>query len=300
MSRTSLVLVVALAATCSRARADEPPAPVPLPALSYENTFLVRSNPLGLGDELDLRYRHALYASEHPALAQNFVGVVAPWLLAPSLFRPGIGVELQPLSLLHLYVGYEPTLYFGAVGSLHAFSTSDADYGSTAFQLGGPHAPPGAIYATVVHQVAFAATVQFARRWFAFRSMWRGQWVHADLRDSDNSFYDPLYVVLMPRTGWLMHMETDALYRSRVGLSAGLHYVLTMTTLSPPIQLLGGTVAYTFATHDARGRFAAPTLALLVAWYLEDRYRTGQLVSQAIPMIGLAFQFRGSLLETRR
>ena len=225
--------------------------------------------------------------------------MVTPLLLAPSLFRPGIGVELQPVSVLRLYLGYEPTIYFGAVGSLHSFASPDADYGSSAFQLGGPPAPPGALYAAVVHQLAFAATAQFARRWFAIRSTWRGQWVHAGLRDGDTVFYDPFYAVLLPRTGLMLHTETDAVYRSRFGLAAGLHYALTMTPYAR-VQQLGATVGYTFSAHSRRGAFAAPTLVVLVAWYLEDRYRTGQLVSQAIPMIGLGFNFRGSLLEARR
>jgi len=314
MTRPSLTLVVAaaLAVMSSMAHAEELGAPPS--TLSYENTLFGRDNPLGVADEFDLRYRIPLYQSGHPALAQNFFGIVAPWLLAPSLFRPGIGVEVQPLSLLHLYVGYEPTIYFGDLGSLHSFPSPSGDYGSGAFQVGGPAALPGAVYPAVVHELVLAATAQLAVRWFALRSTWRGQYVHASLRNGDTVFYDSFYVVLLPRSGWLLHTETDAVYRSHFGLTAGLHYALSMTSYpasaypageavvnrNTPIQQLGPIVAYTLFEHSRRGRFEAPTFFLLVAWYLEDRYRTGQLVNQAIPMIGLGLSFRGSLAEWGR
>jgi len=218
------------------------------------------------------------------------------------------------LSLLHLYVGYEPTIYFGDLGSLHSFPSPSGDYGSGAFQVGGPAALPGAVYPAVVHELVLAATAQLAVRWFALRSTWRGQYVHASLRNGDTVFYDSFYVVLLPRSGWLLHTETDAVYRSHFGLTAGLHYALSMTSYpasaypageavvnrNTPIQQLGPIVAYTLFEHSRRGRFEAPTFFLLVAWYLEDRYRTGQLVNQAIPMIGLGLSFRGSLAEWGR
>jgi hypothetical protein len=303
--RTRLLCLLMILAVLP-ARADEPLRR--RPSLSYENVFLVRVNPLGLGDELKLRMRLPLYASTRPALAQNFFGVVTPILLAPSFLRPGIGVEVQPLSLLHFYVGYEPAVYFGAVGSLRSYPSANADYGYGALQLGGPPSMPGDLYSTVVHQLVLAATAQFAHRWFAFRSAWRAQYVDADLRNGDPVFYDPLYGTLLPRSGWMVHGETTALYKSTFGLSAGLQYLLTLTwypstayapgepqvNQNTPIQKLGPLVAYTFS-RQSPGRFEAPTLFLTAAWYLQDRFRAGQTVSQGIPMIGVGFSFRGTL-----
>ena len=112
-SRASLLMIGCLWLVAGAARADG--ETTPRSSIGYENLFAVRVNPLGLGDELKLRYRYGLYESPRPVLAQNFVGVVTPILLAPSFVRFGLGVELQPLSVLHLYAGYEPAYYFGAV-----------------------------------------------------------------------------------------------------------------------------------------------------------------------------------------
>ena len=140
---------------------------------------------------------------------------------------------------------------------------------------------------------------------------WRAQRIEAELRNGDTVFYDPLYGILLPRSGWMVNGETTALYRSSFGLVAGVQYVVTATWYpasayaageahtnpNTPVQKLGPLVAYTFA-RQLRGRFEAPTLSLLVAWYLEDRYRAGQLVNQAIPMVGIGFSFRGTLFAS--
>jgi hypothetical protein len=156
-----------------------------------------------------------------------------------------------------------------------------------------------------------AATAQFAHRWLAFRSCWRVEYIDAALRNHDTVFYDQLYGVLLPQSGWMVHGETTALYRSRFGLAAGVQYLLTATWYPPsayaagephvnldtPVQKLGPVIAYTFA-RERRGRFEAPMLSLLVAWYLEDRFRAGQAVSQAMPMIAVGFSFRGTLFAS--
>ena len=38
-----------------------------------------------------------------------------------------------------------------------------------------------------------------------------------------------------------------------------------------------------------------PTLYLLAQWWVKHRYRTGQEVSQGLPMIVLGFSFTGDL-----
>lgn len=306
-----VVVVASLVAGVAVARAETSAAhPV---SISYENLFALRVNPLGVGDELKVHARVGLYESPRPALAQNFVGVVTPLMLAPSFVRPGIGVELQPLSLLSLYAGYEPAVTFGAVGALRSYPSPTADVGFGPVQLGGPPSKPGDLYSTVVHRVVMAATAQFAHRWLAFRSSWRAEFVDAALRGGDTVFYDQLYGVLLPRSGWMLHGETTALWRSRFGLAAGVQYLLTTTwypasayasgephvNANTPIQKLGPLVSYTFA-RSRPGRFEAPTLFLLAAWYLEDRFRAGQLVSQGIPMIVAGFSFRGTLFSTGR
>ena len=302
----SWFLVVALLVAFGDARGESRPSHPQ--TLGYDNFFAVRVNPLGLADDFRLRYRIGLYDSPRPLLAQSFVGVVTPLLMSPALAQPGLGIEVQPLSLLHFYVGYEPGLYFGAVGSLHSYTTPTANVAYGPVQLGGPPFMPGDLYRTVVHHVVMAVTAQFAWRQLAFRSMWRAIYVDAALRSGDTVFWEPLYAVLLPRTGWMIFGETAALYRFRFGFSAGLQYNLTATWYpgsawapgethvnpNTPIQKFGPLFTYTFL-RERRGRFESPTLFASIAWYLEDRFRAGQAVAQGLPTILVGFSFRGTL-----
>jgi hypothetical protein len=306
---------LALADPSTVAPPAPPPPPLPPPpaqrlppTVIYDNVFIGRINPLGVADELRVRFRMGLYGHPHLALSDNFFGVVGSMFLTPSQIRPGIGVELQPLSVLHFYVGYEPIIHFGDLGALHSYNSPNADFGSDAFATSPPYGP-GDTYAATVHQVMLSMLFQMAIKWFAFRSMLRGTYINAGLRPGDTVFYDPIYDILLPREGWMLHNETDALYRSKFGLIVGIRLAIT-TTWYPataflpgestqnnnvPIIKLGPLVAYTFFEKRYK-RFDAPTLFLSLGWYLMHRYRTGELVNQGVPQIIIGFAFKGTFL----
>jgi hypothetical protein len=211
--------------------------------------------------------------------------------------RPGVGVEVQPLSILHFYAGYEPTGYFGDLGYLHSYPTPQSDYPSGAFAT----APAGSGRAAAVHTVALAITLQLKVRFIGFRSTLRTIYLHAADTSTDSVYYDPTYDVLVPRDGWMLHDDTDLVYISRFGLVVGVRHALTHVFYAgpdnpnTPISRLGPIAAYTFFDHHG-GRFDTPTLFLALNWYLLHRYRTGEVVNQGMPMVGIGFLCKGSLL----
>jgi hypothetical protein len=309
VKRTRLLLAV-LVLSCAPAFAEPPPRQAP--TLTYDNLLAVRMNPLGGGDELRLRYRIPLYGSDRAVLAQNFFGIAPAVMVAPAFVKLGLGVELAPLSVLHFYAGYEPTAYFGDLGALHSYPSANADYGSGAFDK-SPSTAGATTYAAFLHQVVLSGTLQLAYRGFAFRSTLKALYVSAGTRNGDPVFYDTLYDVLLPKNGWMLQSDTDLLYVSKIRLTAGVRFSLLHTwypasaflpgeaTDNPntPISRIGPLVAYTFFERH-HGAFDAPTLVLVTGWYLEHRYRTGELVSQGIPFVTLGFMFKGSFLDGAR
>ncbi|MCK5800266.1 MAG: hypothetical protein KAI47_23910, partial [Deltaproteobacteria bacterium] len=60
-----------------------------------------------------------------------------------------------------------------------------------------------------------------------------------------------------------------------------------------PNQKIGPLFAYTFA--KSWGGLQRPTVILVLNWWLQNRYRTGQRVTQALPYGIVAFTFSGEL-----
>ncbi|WP_434388692.1 hypothetical protein [Melittangium boletus] len=125
------------------------------------------------------------------------------------------------------------------------------------------------------------------------------------LREGDRVFYEPVVDVVAPNGGWVATNDADVLYLAG-RLTLGLRYTATGglyrpqdypagesdTGLNPTIHRVGPMISYTF--HDEPDRlFNAPTLVLISQWFLSHRYRTGVEVSQAMPWVAIAFQFKG-------
>lgn len=96
-------------------------------------------------------------------------------------------------------------------------------------------------------------------------------------------------------------------------LIAGARYTFTNPFYDParhydpndPVQTadnsmhrVGPFVGYTFKIEDG-AKFNNPTVFVLVQWWLKNRNRTGQDVSQAIPLMGVGFQMTGDFLPIK-
>ncbi|HYO51898.1 hypothetical protein [Archangium sp.] len=299
-------LLVVLAAPGAFAQdSQEPEAPRVIPPLHtfYRVGVAARVNPSGLFTNLTFQVRYRLYESESPALKDNFVSVGPVVFASPALLRGGIGVEFQPLSVLQLSASYEGIYWFGNFNYLQSFPSPNADASDRRLaELGGAG---GTSYASSGTVLTLAALLQLKVGPIVVRSNPRFFSFNLKLRDGDRVFYEPVTDVVIPNGGWATSNDADLLYLAG-RLTVGLRYSTTGsffrpqdypagetdTGLNPTIHRVGPFLAYTF--YDKPDRlFNAPTLVLISQWFLRHRYRTGAEVSQAMPWIALAFQFKG-------
>ena len=134
-----------------------------------------------------------------------------------------------------------------------------------------------------------------------------------DLRDGDRTFYDIVFDVLVPDRGWFVVNDLDLLWVSDFGLTLGARWTLTHAFYedrhfepgearsqnpNTPHHRLGPFLAYTFWDDQGASKLDRPTALLIVNWWLEHRYRTGEDVSAALPYIALGFAISGDLLAS--
>ena len=135
-------------------------------------------------------------------------------------------------------------------------------------------------------------------------------------QNEDPLFYESELDLMVPTNGWAYHVDNDVLYFTDFGLIAGLRHTYATAFYSDDIDAgtgpattgvnhrLGPFLAYRFHTDpiEKRSFYNEPTLVLLVNWYLNHTYRTGDetrdnTTSQAMPYIAVAYRFTGDILD---
>jgi hypothetical protein len=302
----TLPLLAALVAGSGPAAAAEPDE-----RIVYRNLSMFRLNPLGLIDIGEVNYRHRLYGSDSVALKDNFFGVGLAPAVSPAFARLGIVAELQPASFLRLWGSYEFVRYFGMFNFLQSFPSATSDFSDTTLERLGalPDEDPARSYATSGRQLNLGATLQFKLGPVALRNLSRFMYADFDLREGDRVFYDILFDILAPDRGWYLNNDTELLYVTDFGLTAGVRYTVGHAWYGPehfapgedtsanpnyPFHRLGPMVAYSF-WKDRGGAFDNPTVLAVVNWWAQHRYRTGADVTQAFPLVLIGFSFTGDL-----
>ena len=285
----------------------EVPADAPVRDVSrlypfYRVGAAARVNPLGLFTNLTFQLRYRLYESESPALKDNYIGLGPVAFASPALVRGGIGLEVQPLTVLQLSASFEGVHYFGGFDYLQSFPSPNTDASDeTLEQLG----EAGTNYSSSGTLITLGALLQAKVGPIAVRTNPRLFHFDQQLRDGDRVFYDPVLDITVPDGGWTLSNDADLLYLTG-GFALGLRYTATHSYygeehfapgevdlgLNPTIHRLGPFLAYTFH-DDPRRLFNTPTLVLISQWHLSHRYRAGQETSRAVPWVALAFQFKG-------
>ena len=268
----------------------------------YKVGTAARVNPLGLFLNATFQLRYRLYESESLALKDNYVGVGPVVFASPALVRGGVGVEVQPLSVLQLSASYEGMRYLGGLDFLQSFPSPNAPADDDTLKALGEAETN---YASSGTLLTLGALLQAKVGPIAARTNPRLFLFDQELRAGDRVFYDPVLDLVVPDAGWTLSNDADLLYLHG-GLAVGLRYTATHAYygeenfapgeadlgLNPTIHRVGPFLAYTF--HDDPNRlFNAPTVALVTQWHLSHRYRTGEEVSQALPWVAVAFQFKG-------
>jgi len=284
------------------------PLPTPEEQVVYQDLFVVRLNPLGLQNQLDLDYRHRIYDPGDSVIASgNYVGVGISPILTPGLMRLGVAAKVQPLAMLKLEARFDYINVFGNFDLLQSYPDPGADFSDSAIEDGGD---AGRNYSTDGWQVTLDGELRARVGPVIVRSRFKAAYVDMALRGGDTVFYDQYYDLLLASAGWFITNDADLLVQVTPKLILGVRHSFadvlyrardfdpdgTRATDSAPTQRLGPLMAYTFFDEPGAA-FNKPTLIVILNWYLEHRWRTGADVSQAIPYVVVGFAFGGELLD---
>lgn len=304
--------------------ADEPteppagaePAAPPLVArhrLSYSNLLVLRVNPLGAEDRLNIGYNYRLYNKSSPLFAGAYLGVAFTPTFSPSITRIGASVDFAPLTILRLRGGYYLATWYGSDNfKAHPYSSPTAAHGPDTIR-----SEPG--YNTLGGQAELSALFQIKIKSIAVRN--EVTFFHNNIRMPTGSdvFYDLRHDTLVPGRGWFLTNDSDLLFVTKFGLTAGVrnslvHVFYPSTVYGPgedisvnpntPMDRLGPLLAYTIYDKPER-RFNKPTILFAAQWWIKHRNR-GQgggnqfdQVHQGIPLFLLGFSFSGDLVKSK-
>ena len=271
----------------------------------YSNILAARLNPLGLTNQAQIGWRMNLYDNPQSDLTKGsyFAAMFAP-SFSPAWVRPGALLEFQPAAIFKTSVMYEYGYHFGTFDTVQSFESPTEEY-SDALQ---DERSADNSYSTTGHSITLANQLQVKVWNIALRTNYRAVWQQMDLRGNDTVFYDVMYDVLAPETGWLHTTDTDLLYVNDGPFTVGIRHTWlavqyqeenflngeSTDTENTPLHRLGPLFAYKF-NNRSMTRFNQPTVFVLANWWLQHRYRTGQEISQALPYVVIGFSFNGNL-----
>ena len=273
----------------------------------YKTALAHSQNPLGLASVSEIGYRLNLFDSDNILLGDTHAALSFAPYLTPAFSRLGLKLKVKPIALLELAARYDVINYFGNFGLLQSFSSPLESYDDDRLE---EREAQGLNKAASGDMVTLEALLQAKVGSFAARSAFKAYLTNLDLPEDETVHYMASLDVLVPTKGMTFSIDTDALYLSDGGLTAGLRHTLVQpiykdTDFGPlesseknpngPIHRLGTLIAYKF-NKDKGTHFDEPTAFLLVQWYLKHRNRAGQNSSQFLPYMALGFSFSGHIL----
>lgn len=317
----------------------------PLPPLAPQNRLVLnnllvfRLNPIGLEDQIRFGLQRRLSEEGDGPLKRDsflFAGI-AP-RVNPAFIKIGPSFEIQPLSIFNLRFGVEYVQLFGTFGFLQSYGSAADEYDdkriaacstksaleqcryqtAAGTEVVGAselrNSPAGGLHLMIEPQIQ----LKFGP--VALRNKLAVEYWSMGTRPGDRTFYDVTLDTLVPRRGWVIANDLDALFVTRFRLAAGVRYSVVQALYqesdfregedrSPAdntVQRLGPMVSYSFFDRGYTA-FNRPTLLLVVSWYVDHRYRMGQapasvlpgvfVQSQAMPYVVLGFSFQSDLIN---
>jgi hypothetical protein len=267
--------------------------------LSYRNVTVLQGNPILLRDMASLDYQYRLYDSASPYLRHNYLGLSLRPSLSPGFARVGGAVEIAPLAVARLGIGFEHVTYFGNFDLLQSFPEVDADYSDTALSSRGDEelnyaASGNEIVVSVVAQNRFGPVI--VRDSFELRR------VSYSLATGDDYYYAPVLDVLMPERGYGLTNDADVLYISPFGFIVGVRYSIAKAFYSQadsdpngPTHRFGPSLSYVVFQNPGAA-FDSATVFVLLNWWIKHRFRTGTDVNGAFPFLSVGFSITGEIL----
>lgn len=298
------VTPVAEASASSGKDALEEPVPPsaawrpPQHRIFYRTVTGLGSNPAGLGNTLDVGYRYRLFDSDSIVLRDSFAGVGLSSMITPTFGQLGVSAQVQPLAVLFLEARWKHTSWFGNLGHVQTYSDANADFSDDAVAAQGD---TDQSFDTTSWEADLIAEVRAKIGPVVLRN--RTMFMRTELtppkRPGDTLYYDPIYDLLMPTSGWSSSNSADLLWMLRddrlilgVRLSSKNAY-RDDSAPDVPHHRVGPVVAYRFSSQPGAA-YDAPTVLAMIQWHTHHRYRAGQL----LPYVLVAFAFQGDLLST--
>jgi hypothetical protein len=260
---------------------------LPQSRLYLGSLTVARYHPIGLEAQNRLMYSYMLYDSTSPILRNNFVKIGPSLKINPTGLKLGPFFDLQPLAVLHFRFGYEFVFYFGTLGYMQSYTTSDADYSDAQRDDSKEDS-----YSTSGHHLFAETTIQMKISYFVARSKFAFAYWDVNLKDGERYFYDGTLDTVIPINELLWNNDTDLLF-VKEKLALGVRYSGVFPLTEATHQRIGPVVAWSFNTRDYT-TFNRPTLIFLLAWYLEHPNREG-----GIPYIVLGFSFSSDFWGTK-
>ena len=307
----ALAALALLAALSSTARAEEAAAPPTPPdvRLYVQDLSIFRLGPLGLETQNRLVFQKRLMDSESLLFRDTFVNGAVALKLNPAYFKVGPTVDIQPIALLNVRLGYEYMRFFGGFGYLQSFDApQDLPDGSSPFEksIRDANDEAGLNYVTAGHHLFVEPTFQLKIDHVAVRSKTSIELWKMPLQDMDSDgvqdtvFYDATLHTLAPSDGLVVTNDSDLLYASGKHLTAGVRYSLVSPKYGSEdafdggVMKLGPLVAWSFHTRDY-SRFNKPKLLFVGGWYLKHPNE----VEAKFPYLLLGYSFSSDLLAGR-
>lgn len=307
MAMLSFALVSAVPAAAQMLYDQGPPAH----RFVHRQALVGRLNPLGSAYEGRFMYRLRLYESASVALRDNFLGAGAFVYLSPGFLHVGPYVEFQPLSVLGFWATYLYSQYFRTFGLFQSFPSPNAEFSDAELSRRAalPKTDPLSNYVTNGGQLIIGADFQVKVWQVLLRSKARLLRSDYRVREGDTVFFEQTYDLLVPNHGWFFTNDADVMWQKEDHtLMLGARYTASTAFYDRSQYLEGETptnlnashrvgpfAAYAFRVQDG-ATFNQPTVFLLAQWFVMHRYRTGEQVSQAIPLVMLGFQVSGDFL----
>ncbi len=308
--------------------ADSPPKRmVPKHTVQYNLLTPIRLNPLGVEARFDIGYRYRLYDTPGLIKDGSYVGIDFSPTLSPAITRVGPTLTIQPLALLRFKAFYGVLQHFGTFQFMQSYDSPYDDFSTTTYKETKDRR-----YAGTALQGQFNALLQAKAGPIAIRNevaFFRTDVLNIQDNDGDGVKDDLYYSIrndmLVPANGWYVTNDSDLLYLSDFGLTAGVRGTLVhafypdsvyepgdealegkvdeLENPNGPTFRVGPLIAYTFFDRPG-AKFNRPSILLIANWWVRHRYRVAGSAAEpsslgdsrpAMPYIVLGFACTGEL-----
>ncbi|MBN2526532.1 MAG: hypothetical protein JXR76_09065 [Deltaproteobacteria bacterium] len=300
----------------------------PATRLILKHLTAVRYNPLGVVDVIHFGVQRVLFRKEHPVTRSNYVYSGVRLKITPTSLKPGVVLELAPLSVLTIQTSAQWMQYFHTFNSFQSFASAKDDYADKTLS---ERADEERSYATSGLSADVSPILQFRvpigkknnqgspRFFIAIRNQLCMAYHRMNTKDASfqNGRKDPVWYsneldTLASTNGWTLQNRLDVILMTRIRLNVGVHYeavrpIYRNTDFRTAKEAdsyrnenshhrLGPLIAYRFFDR-AYTRFNRPTLIFSAHWYLSHRWRHGAEIPTALPYMLLAFSFQSDFLH---